>query len=105
MNKSLRVSIVSFALLAVVIAAVSATRAHAQGQYPILNMVADKVIAKYQQSTCEELWQRRSQPPPPSAEAQQLLGLLHSNPDMRAVFIGKVATPIASKMFECGLIP
>jgi len=28
-------------------------------QYPIMDMVADKVIQKYQQSTCQQLWQRK----------------------------------------------
>jgi hypothetical protein len=30
---------------------------------------------------------------------------LKSNPDLREAFLGKVAPPIATKMFECGLIP
>jgi len=34
-------------------------------QFPILDMVADKVIQKYQSSTCEQLWQQKSQPKPP----------------------------------------
>jgi len=30
---------------------------------------------------------------------------LHSDPQMKTVFIDKVAAPIANKMFDCGLIP
>jgi len=30
---------------------------------------------------------------------------LKTDPQMRTVFINKVAAPIANKMFECGLIP
>ena len=34
----------------------------ARAQHPILDMVAEKVINKYQNSTCEELWKQKSQP-------------------------------------------
>lgn len=74
-------------------------------QYPVLDMVANKVIQKYQQSTCEQLWLKKSQKAPPSAEEQKVIGFLKNDPQMRAVFINKVAPPIANKMFECGMIP
>jgi hypothetical protein len=77
----------------------------AQPQYPILDMVASKVIQKYQSSTCEQLWEKKSAKTPPSAEEQKVVGLLKSDPQIRTVFIGKVAAPIANKMFECGMIP
>ena len=79
--------------------------AAAPQQFPILDMVANKVIQKYQQSTCEQLWLKKSQKAPPSAEEQKIIGLLKNDPQMRAVFINKVAPPIANKMFECGMIP
>jgi len=72
-------------------------------QYPILDMVADRVIQKYQQSTCEQLWQRKSEPKPQME--QQLMEKLRENPQMRIAFINRVAAPIANKMFECGLLP
>jgi hypothetical protein len=72
-------------------------------QYPILDMVADKVVQKYQSSSCEQLWQKKGEPK--SMEEQRVLGLLQSDPQMRAAFINKVAAPIANKMFECGMIP
>jgi len=31
-------------------------------QYPILDSVANRVVQKYQQSSCEQLWQRRHEP-------------------------------------------
>jgi hypothetical protein len=46
----------------------------------------------------------RSLRPKPEKE-QQAVELLRSDPQMRAAFIDKVAAPIASKMFECGMIP
>ena len=30
-------------------------------QFPIMDKIADKVIQKYQTSTCEQLWQERAQ--------------------------------------------
>jgi len=75
--------------------------------FPILDRIAGKVIQKYQQSTCEQLWQERAQKgkaPKPQME-QEALQTLKSDPQMRAAFINKVAAPIANKMFECGMIP
>ena len=72
-------------------------------QYPVLDAVAGKVVQSYQGSTCEQLWQKKSQPKSP--EAQRLVGLLKQDPQMRAAFINQVAAPIANKMFECGMIP
>jgi hypothetical protein len=79
----------------------------AAAQYPILDMVAGKLVQKYQQSSCEQLWQEKAQQKsrPKSEKEQQAVELLHNDPQMRAAFIGKVAAPIASKMFECGMIP
>ena len=75
--------------------------------FPVLDRIADKVIQKYQQATCEQLWQERAQKgktaaPPMEQEAIQML---KSDPQMRQAFINKVAAPIANKMFECGMIP
>jgi hypothetical protein len=77
----------------------------AQGQYPILTDIANKVIQKYQNSSCEQLWEQRSAHTPPSAEEQRAIGVLRSDPQMRAAFINLVAPPIANKMFDCGMIP
>jgi len=75
--------------------------------YPIMDRIADKVIQKYQTSTCEQLWQERAQkgkaPQPPME--QEAIQMLKGDPQMRSAFINKVAAPIANKMFECGMIP
>jgi hypothetical protein len=73
------------------------------GQYPLLDKAADKVIQKYQYSSCEQLWQERGQPK--SQREQEAVNFLRSDPQMRAMFINRVAAPIANKMFECGMIP
>jgi hypothetical protein len=38
-------------------------------------------------------------------EEQRAIGLLKGDPQMREVFINKIAPPIANKMFDCGMIP
>ena len=81
-----------------------AAKAGAQ-QYPILDKVAGKVVEKYQQSSCEQLWQQRQQPKPKSQMEQNVIQMLHDDPGMRQEFINRVAAPIANKLFECGLIP
>ena len=75
----------------------------ANAQYPLLDMIADKVIQKYQSSTCEQLWQQKSQPKPPME--QEVIQKLRNEPAMRLAFINRVAAPVANKLFECGLIP
>ena len=77
--------------------------ASTQQDFPILDMVANKVIQKYQQSTCEQIWQDRGKPKPEME--QRAIQMLRSDPQMRQTFINKVAAPIANKLFECGMIP
>jgi len=75
----------------------------AYAQFPIMDAVANKVIQKYESSTCEQLWAQKQQPK--SAEEQRVIGILKSDPQMRAAFLNKIAGPISNKMFECGMIP
>ena len=75
----------------------------ASAQFPILDAIADRVIQKYEQSTCEQLWQQKGQPKPPME--QEAIQRLRSEPQMRLAFINRVAAPIANKLFECGMIP
>ena len=75
----------------------------ASAQFPILDMVAGKVIQKYQMSSCEQLWEARGKPKTP--QEQEMIQMLRNDPQMRAAFIDKIAAPIANKMFECGMIP
>jgi hypothetical protein len=76
---------------------------HAAADYPLMNMVADKVIQKYQSATCEQLWAQKQQPK--SEQEQRLIGLLKNDPQLRTAFMNKVAGPISNKMFDCGMIP
>jgi hypothetical protein len=77
----------------------------AQAQYPMMDAIANKVIQKYQSSTCEQLWVKKSEKTPPTQQEQQAIKLLKGDPQMRQAFINKIAAPIANKMFECGMIP
>lgn len=79
----------------------------AAAQYPIMEAVADRIVQKYQQSSCQELWQEKMQKqgqPKPEME-QRAIKALRNDPQMRQAFINRVAAPIANKMFECGMIP
>ena len=75
----------------------------AGAQYPIIDMVAGKVIQKYQQSNCEQLWEAKGKPK--SAQEQEMITMLRNDPQMRTAFIDKIAGPVANKMFECGMLP
>ena len=75
----------------------------ALADFPLMNAVADKVIQKYQSSSCEQLWAQKQQPK--SAEEQRVIALLKSDPQLRTAFMNKVAGPISNKMFDCGMIP
>ncbi len=70
---------------------------------PILDMVAGKVIDKYQNATCEQLWEQKGKPR--TEEQQQVIQMLQNDPEMRTKFIDKIAAPVANKLFSCGMIP
>jgi len=89
-------------LLALAVTVICWTVVYAQ-QHPIVDAIANKVIQRYQQSSCEQLAKQKSEPKPPQEE--KAVELLHHDPQVRAEFLNKVAAPIANKMFECGLIP
>lgn len=60
----------------------------------------------FELTTCEQLWQERSQGKgPKSPQEQHAIQMLQADAQMRAEFINRVAAPIANKLFECGMIP
>jgi len=63
--------------------------------FPVLDQIASKVIQKYQQATCEQLWQERAQKgkKPESPMEQRAVEMLKSDSTMRAAFINKIARP------------
>ena len=87
--------------------AVTFTAGIASAQYPIADMIAGKVVQKYQTSTCEQLWMEKAQgqgKPKPEME-QKVIAQLKSDPQMAQYFFNKISAPIVTKMFECGMIP
>ena len=93
---------VTRSMMLIVILFFSAGAAIAQ-EYPMLNMVADRVNEKYRSATCEQVWQDKEKPK--GEMEKNLIQMLKENPQMRQVFINKVAATVANKMFECGLVP
>jgi len=91
-------SLISLAVVTAAVAGVVCAQ-----QFPILDAVANKVVQKYQSSSCEQLWEKKGQPKGP--EEQRIIGMLKSDAAMRTEFLNRVAGPIANKMFECGMIP
>jgi hypothetical protein len=78
-----------------------------QEQYPVMDKIAQKVIQKYQTSSCEDIAKQKQQPPSPEEAQmkQKVVAMLKGDPQMRQAFMDKVAAPIANKLFECGMIP
>jgi hypothetical protein len=77
----------------------------ATAQHPVLDAVADKVVQKYQSSTCEQLMQQRAQRQPPSEAEAKAMDLLRTDPQMRHEFVGRVADTVVDKLIQCGMIP
>jgi outer membrane lipoprotein-sorting protein len=59
-----------------------------ESEYPMMDKIAQKVIEKYQKSSCEELKAQKEQPPDPqqAATKQKVVGLLKNDPKMREQF-------------------
>ena len=55
------------------VASASVVAGIAYAQYPIMDMIAGKVIQKYQSSTCEQLWQQKSQPKGPEVQRARMV--------------------------------
>jgi hypothetical protein len=90
-------------LFALVLAVLYVTVAVAQ--HPVLDSVANKVVAKYESSTCAQLMQSKAQKQPPSAGEQKAMELLKTDPTMRHEFVSIVADPVVDKLIQCGMIP
>ena len=78
-----------------------------QSPYPMVDMLAQRIIDKYTNSTCVQLAEQKSEKPTgeKAAMEQRVIQALKNDPQMRQYFINKVAGPVANKMFECGMIP
>jgi hypothetical protein len=74
-------------------------------QHPVLDAVANKVVQKYQTSTCQQLMMQKAQKQPPSAGEQKAMEMLKNDMQMRHEFVGIVADPVVDKLIQCGMIP
>jgi hypothetical protein len=79
----------------------------AQESSPMMEKIAERVIQKYQSSSCEQLATQKSHPPTGQREEieHRVIELLRNDAQMRTAFLNRVAAPIANKLFECGMIP
>jgi hypothetical protein len=93
-NKSIGVTAGVLALLM--------TGAAASAQGMLLDLAADKVITKYQTSTCEQL---KAPKPPPTDKEKEAIEFLRNDSQARVFFINKIAATVLNKMFDCGMIP
>jgi hypothetical protein len=74
-------------------------------QHPVLDAVANKVVQKYQTSSCEQLMQAKAQKKPPSPGEQKAMEMLRTDATMRHEFVGIVADQVVDKLIQCGMIP
>ena len=98
-----RIAIMSLFLIAISGNRATTGAAQAHDQYPMLDLLANKVIQKYQNSSCQQLAQQKQEPPSP--EKVKAVQFLKTDPTMRVYFINKIAGPVANKLFDCGFIP
>jgi len=73
----------------------------AQGM--LLDVAADKVIKKYQESSCEQLKAQKNEPR--TDKEKMAVEFLRHDSQARVAFVDKIAAPVLNKMFECDLIP
>src|SRR3954454_8976535 len=81
-------------------ALMAAGAASAQGM--LLDAAADKVIAKYQAATCDELKAQKKQPA--TDKEKEAVEFLRNDAKARTSFIDKTAAPVLNKMFDCGIL-
>ena len=103
MSRPIAIAFFAFVLFA----AVAMSSQEPAGKYPLMEGIAQKLIQKYQTSSCEQLQAEKQQPPDPKQAQMKAKAFeqLHKDPEMRKAFLDKVAAPIVNKMFECGMIP
>jgi hypothetical protein len=73
----------------------------AQGM--LLDFAADKVVTKFQTTSCEELKLQKGKPE--SEKEKMAVDFLRNDAQARKAFFDKIAAPVLNKMFECGMIP
>ena len=77
--------LVSLLFLGITLLRGGEAKAEPPQQYPIMDKVADKIIQKYQSSTCEQLWLKKSEKAPPTPEEQKAITFQERSPDARSL--------------------
>ena len=76
--------------------------------YPLLDKMADKVVAAYKNAPCEKLTAPLQLPADPDISPgamKAMVAEMKHNDSEREEFINRVAPAIANKLLDCGLIP
>jgi hypothetical protein len=70
-------------------------------------MLADKIIQKYQTTSCQDLHAQKNAPASAQREEreQRVMEALKRDPKMRQHFLNRTTGPVVNRMFECGMIP
>jgi len=90
---------VAFASLFISAIALLCAAVNAQ-QFPIMDKIADKVIQKYQTSTCEQLWQERAEKgkaPKPQMEQGSPSDVEIRSPDALGISSARSPLPLPTK--------
>ena len=94
--------LVPTAVTAVLLCCVAIVAVDAQ-PYPLLDTVVQKVIQKYQTSTCQQIAENKATPP--GDMEKRAVDMMRKDPQLRKAFLDQVAAPIVNKLFDCGMIP
>lgn len=100
------------ALMATTITVVTPVQAQTADPLPgeVVNAIAQKTIQKFSTSSCQDLATSMAQgkQDPNSLKDQitaRFLQKLRQDPQLTQEFFNQIATPVLTKLFECGLVP
>jgi len=72
-------------------------------QYPGVDIRANEMVQKYRSASCDQIAAQRAAPP--TERQARFVQVLRADRGMQQAFLNRVAAPIATKLFECSLIP
>lgn len=76
-------------------------------QYPIADALADKIVTKYQTSSCAQLAAQKAEKSAAAKSPMEMrvVELMRKDAAMREHFLNRIAGPVVNKLFECGMVP
>jgi hypothetical protein len=96
---------VSATLASLLVVSLAITTQVQASKYPIMEKIADKVVEKYENSSCSELRNQKKEKSEKGKAKEMVIQKMKNDPEMRKEFVDRVAAPIVNKLFECGMIP